>query len=639
MWIDSLILGVFVCYSVAAGFYHRKKASRGPEDYFLAGRTLKGWQAGLSMSATQFAADTPLLVTGLVATAGLFSLWRLWIYALAFLLMGFVLGTSWRRAGVLTDAELTELRYGGRGAFWLRVLKAVHLGTFVNCTVLAMVLIAAARIAEPFLPWHAWLPAGWTEPVAEGMRRIGFALTTLPEDHPRVWIASADNLLSISAIVLFVWLYSATGGLRSVVATDVVQFCLAMAATAGYAWIVLRESGGWRLFPDKLEALYGPESAGRLLSFGPADWSAATWAFCGVLAVQWFAQVNADGTGYLAQRTMACRTDRDARSAAVIFTFAQVLFRSLLWLPIAVGLLILYPVEGAAPGAGGGETFRILREAVFAQGIRDFLPAGLRGLMLTGMLAALASTVDTHLNWGASYWTNDLYKRLLMEGALKRTPSDRELVRVARASTVGILAMALVIAVNLQSIQDAWHLSLLLGAGLGGVLILRWVWYRINLYSELTAGAVSLTLSPVLLFGFPQLSEEARMLWMVGISTAAVLAVTLLTRPERPERLRAFYERARPCGFWGAVAQETGENPADAPRRLRRELGSVLLTAAGLLTLLIGAGSALIQAPRGAEWWGPAGWMSAGLFFIGLRRLLCASKSTPGNKPAGPRSA
>ena len=210
---DALIVLVFVAYSISVGFRARAKASESPEEYFLAGRSVPGWKAGLSMAATQYAADTPLLVTGLIATAGLFAFWRLWIYGLAFLLMGFVLGRAWRRAGVLTDAELTEIRYSGRGVAALRGLKAIYYGTLINCTVLAMVLVAATRICETFLLWHEWLPAG----LYGGIRRlVQWVGITLASGAPGVdpWVATTDNLISIACILGFTALYSTTGGLR-----------------------------------------------------------------------------------------------------------------------------------------------------------------------------------------------------------------------------------------------------------------------------------------------------------------------------------------------------------------------------------------------------------------------------------------
>jgi len=222
--LDAAILVAFAIYAIASGLRARRTASTGLEEYFLAGRSLSGWKAGISMAATQFAADTPLLVTGLIATAGIFSLWRLWIYALAFLLLGFVLAPSWRRAGVLTDAELAEVRYGGSGATWLRGVKAVYFGLVFNCAVLAMVLWAAKEIAEPFLLWHAWLPEGLFGGVRAFVEGVGIPFARESASDVDVWVRSADNLISIAALVGLTLAYSTTGGLRSVVRTDLVQF-------------------------------------------------------------------------------------------------------------------------------------------------------------------------------------------------------------------------------------------------------------------------------------------------------------------------------------------------------------------------------------------------------------------------------
>ncbi|MCH7478998.1 MAG: hypothetical protein IIA14_12980 [SAR324 cluster bacterium] len=226
--IDIAIILLFVLYVIVSGFRNKGRASKNLEEYFLAGRSLPGWKAGLSMAATQFAADTPLLVTGLIATAGIFALWQLWIFALAFLFMGFVLSAGWRRAGVLTDAELSEFRYGKQSAAVLRGMKAIYFGTIFNCTVLAWVLFAAAKIAEPFLLWDEWLPPALFQPVVGLMEWIGVPLTIGGQDDPALWVKSASNLISILLMVSVTALYSATGGLRSVVATDLLQFAIMM---------------------------------------------------------------------------------------------------------------------------------------------------------------------------------------------------------------------------------------------------------------------------------------------------------------------------------------------------------------------------------------------------------------------------
>ncbi|MFQ5983288.1 MAG: sodium transporter, partial [Woeseiaceae bacterium] len=403
--IDLIIVAAFVIYSVSVGFLNRKQASKDLAEYFLAGRSVSGTRAGFSMAATQFAADTPLLVMGLIAVGGVFSLWRLWIYGLAFLLMGFVLGAAWRRSGVLTDAELVMIRYSARGALALRGLKAVYYGTIINCVVMAFVLVAAVRIFEIFLPWNAWLPNGLYQPILSLVSASGLQLASGVTGLDTT-LATTNNVLSIVTMLAFVALYSTTGGLRSVIATDVVQLFLMLAGTAIYAWLALDAAGGLGGIPERLVEIYGDAHAERFLSFAPKA-QEALMPFLVIVSLQWFFQMNSDGTGYLAQRTMACKDNGQARIAAVVFTITQIVVRSLLWLLIGIALLIVYPFE---PGTVLSETEIGMRELTFALGIDELLPVGARGLMLTGMLAALASTLDTHLNWGASYWSNDLYK-------------------------------------------------------------------------------------------------------------------------------------------------------------------------------------------------------------------------------------
>lgn len=598
--LDLLIVLAFVVYAVGSGLASRKKASEGLGEYFLAGKTLGGWRAGFSMAATQFAADTPLLVMGLVATGGVFLLWRLWIYGVAFLLMAFVFAIGWRRSGVLTDAQFTEVRYSGRGVLALRVLKALYYGTLINCVVMAFVLVAAMRIAEVFLPWHEWLSGGVHGALvglAEATGLVGVLGTTATGLPPEV--AAANNLLSIVLILTFTTLYSTTGGLRAVVATDVVQFALAMVGTAVYAWVVVDAAGGLGGLTDRVTEIYGAARTSELLSFSAPD---TAWGVLGpfltIVGLQWFFQMNSDGTGYLAQRSMACRSDRDARLAGVVFTWSQIVARSLIWLLIAVGLLVVYPF---AAGDAAAEGFVAGREILFVTGVADLLPAGARGLMLVGLLAALASTIDTHLNWGAGYWSNDLYGRFYAEHLRGREATNRELVVVARLSNLLILAIALAIMANLGSIQEGWTTSLLLGAGMGSVLVLRWLWERINLWSELAAIATSLVLAPVLLFGFSlgdAPDEDAlRLAVMAAVSTLAAVGVTFVTPPTDEATRVAFYRRVRPFGFWRDTARAAGDDPARSPRLLANRLGLTATAAASLFLVLVGAGRLLVPAP------------------------------------------
>ncbi len=596
--LDLFIVLSFIAYALFSGFRSRSISSQNLDEYFLAGRSLKGWQAGISMAATQFAADTPLLVTGLIATSGIFALWRLWIYALAFLLMGFLLASSWRRAGVLTDAELTELRYSGPAAAFLRGIKAIYFGTIVNCTILAMVLLAATRLAEPFLKWNDWLPPDLYHPILNMVQwaQISFTLTAISDQT--TWILSTNNLLSIGAIVFVTLLYSTTGGLRSVVATDIVQFGIAIIASGIFAWYVIQHVGGLDGLHQQLTDMYQPVGPAnltftQLVAFTPSDAKYASFTLLLAYGFQWLFQMNADGTGYLAQRSMACRSNHDAKQAAVIFTVAQVVIRSLILIPLGLGLLLLFPPELGTINA----SYAAEREGTFVRGMAEFLPSGLRGFMLVGMLAALASTIDTHLNWGASYWTNDIYKRFICQQWLKRVPSDRSLVWIARGSNILILLMTLFIMPFLSSIQMAWNISLLLGSGIGTILILRWIWWRLNAWGELASIATSLVLAPILLLQPSETEEAVRLLIMAVASTAVGILISLLTKPECPQHLEEFYRRTLPPGFWGPVAEQCNRLPSTSLATLRSSLLTTLITAFSLYCILIGLGSFLVQSP------------------------------------------
>lgn len=595
--IDVALVAAFVVYGLWVGLRARRAASTDLASYFLAGRSLSSWQSGLSMTATQYAADTPLLAAGLVATGGVFALWRLWIYGIAFLLLAFLLGSAWWRSGVVTDAELCELRYGGRAATWLRGLKALYYGGIFNCAVLAMVLVAASRIAEPFLLWDQWLSPELFDPLVRLVSAVGVPLAVDPTASD-VWARTASNLLSIVLIYGFTVLYSTTGGLRSVVSTDVGQVCVLGVATAIYAYYAVDAVGGLGELPHALARITGEARASELLAFEPSTAAGFGGALLAVLGLQWLVQMNSDGTGYLAQRCMACRSPAEARRAPVVFAFAQVLVRTLLWLPILIALLVVFPLE---PGQSAAE-----REVTFVYGIQALLPPGARGLMLVGMLAALASTLDTHVNWGASYVANDLYARVLCGAVLGRTPGRRELVWVARLSGPAIMAISLGVMTQLGSIQAAWHVTLLLGAGLGVPLLLRWLWRRANAWGELAAIAASLVGAPLLLATVE--NEAERLLSIAALSTAASVIASLVTAPESPERLASFYTTVWPPGWW----DEPG-----ALRRLRRGLTALLSASGTLFASLVGLGSWLVGSTP------PAG--LAPELWIGMNLLAAAA--------------
>ena len=588
----AIVLG-FVALATWAGLRARRRASRNLEEYFLAGRDVPGWQSGLSMAATQYAADTPLLATGLVATGGIFLLWRFWIYGFGYLLLAFVFAELWRRSRVLTDAELTEVRYSGLGVLTLRTLKAVYFGTLVNGFFLGMVLLAGIRIAQVFLPWDQWLPPGAYGVLVAVVQATGISLGAGVAGLPPE-IADANALLSLLLILGFVLLYSTLGGLRGVMVTDVIQFVFVMVGTLAYAILVVKAAGGLGGMVPRLVELYGEPRSREILALFPAG-GGVLFPFLVLIGLQGLFWIGSDGTGYLAQRAMACRTDQDARIAGITLAWVQVLGRSLVWLLIGVGLLVLYPFT---PTDATAEGFAALRESTFVTGIRDLMPPGLLGIMLAGLLAALASTVDTHLNWGASYWSNDLYERLLCRSWLRREPRDRELVLVARASNLVVLAFALFIMTRLGSIQATWFLSLLFGAGVGGVFMLRWIWRRINLWSEVAALGVSLAAAPLLLATVQE--EWMRLAIMVMVSTGAAVGAAFLAPATDPEILGRFRERVRPPGVWGSEAEAERRSPS-AP--LRTRVGLALLMSTSLFLTLVALARILVPGPHGRGEW------------------------------------
>lgn len=579
--IDLILVLAFVIYSISVGFLAKSKASKSLTEYFLAGRSIKGWKSGVSIAATQYAADTPLLVTGLVATGGIFMLWRLWIYGISFLFIAFVLSKSWWRSGILTDAELVEVRYSGKAAIWLRGVKALFYGIIINSAVLAMVLLAATRISEVFLVWDKWLSPNLYDTILQWVTDAGinFSAGVITGD---IWVASTNNIISMALIIAFVTLYSTTGGLRSIIQTDVVQFIIAMVATFLFAFFIVREAGGFGNMLDQLVSLYGEARANQILSFMPTG-GELVFPFLVIISLQWLFQMNSDGTGYIAQRLMASKSVNEARKAGLIFSILQILVRSLLWLPIIIGVLILYPFDPSAPM---DTAFTAQREMTFVIGMKDVLPEGVRGLMLLGMLAALSSTISTLLSWGASYWSNDIYKRIINEAWLKRKPKPSEQIIVARTTNFIVLLFALIIMGYMGSIQAAWYLTLLFGAGVGSVLILRWLWERINIYSEIAAIASALIIAPIILYTVDE--EWLKLLIMSVSSTVIVIIVTYLTPSTSQKTLTNFYKRIAPSGYWKKTAQQVGEDPKGPVREFWGNMKIVALSSITIFALLVG---------------------------------------------------
>jgi Na+/proline symporter len=396
----------------------------------------------------------------------------------------------------------------------------------------------------------------------------------------------------------------------------VVQIAIMLLSTLLFAVVVVGRAGGLEAVHDQIHALFANGGPGgirpsEILAFTPDRAKEATGAVLLLFALQWLIQINADGTGYLAQRSMACRDARQAKIAAVVFTFTQIVVRSLLWLPLGLGLLVLFPPDLSLQGG----LMQADRESTFVRGMAELLPAGVRGLMLTGMLAALASTVDTHINWGSSYCANDLYKRIVCQELLGKEPGPRTLVWVARLSNLFMVALALVIMTQLTSINQAWQTSLLLGAGLGIVLVLRWLWWRMNVWGEIAAIAASMVAAPILLKSVEQ--GAARMLIIAVVATAAALLAVFLAGPENRDKLEAFYRKVRPPGFWFPIARQVDPDGYRGPAVLKRSLGAMLLSSLSVFCLLTGIGSWLVGSPPPLFFPWPLLW-SLGLIAVGL---------------------
>jgi Na+/proline symporter len=552
-----LVLGLTI--GLAARFARR--ASRSTDEFFATGRSMPWWLAGTSMVATTFAADTPLAVAELVAQAGVAGNWLWWYAALGGMLTVFFFARLWQRSGVLTDVEFVELRYAGPPAAWLRGVKAVYFGLFANAIVIGWVVLAMSTVFRVLFP---------------GMTVFGQS-EVLGLDAPTA---------AVGGLMLLVGVYSLISGLWGIAVTDAFQFTLAMVGSIALAWYALDlpEVGGIAGLKAAL-----PADAFRFTPrLGHPVEGAATLALSGVafaayMGVQWWASwypgAEPGGGGYVAQRMLAARSETDSVLAVLWFAIAHYCLRPWPWILVGLAALVLYPgLEN--PGEG------------YVMVMRDALPSGLLGLLFAAFLAAFMSTISTQLNWGTSYLVNDLYRRFL---APART--ERHYVLVSRVLTFVLAIGGFLLATQLDSVSGAWGLLLSASAGIGLVLILRWYWWRINAWSELTATVVPLLLVALQLLGLdvPFLTSAfpTNLFGIAGITTAAWLAVTFLTRPTPEATLDAFYRRIRPGGpGWRPVAARNPEVAVDTG--LGRLALQWLLGSAAVYATLFGVGWILL---------------------------------------------
>lgn len=510
--IDWTIIAVYFVLSAVIGLYFARRAGKSIHEFFLSGRNLPWWLAGTSMVATTFAADTPLAVTELVARNGIAGNWLWWNFVVGSVLTVFFFARLWRRAGILTDVEFAELRYTGKPAAFLRGFRSLYLGIFMNCIIMAWVNVAMAAILE-------------------GMFGI-----------PR-----SEVLWYVIGAMLITAVYSATSGMWGVAVTDAIQFILAMTGTIILAVIVLDlpQVGGidgmMRQLPDWAFA-FTPTISDIGLQEGAAGALAlSAGAFVAFIGVQWWASwypgAEPGGGGYVAQRMMAAKDEKHSLFATLWFTIAHYCVRPWPWILVGLATLILYPDLSPADKKLG-----------YVYAMRDFLPTGLKGLLVASFFAAYMSTLATQLNWGASYVINDLYKRFMRPAA-----TERNLVAVSRLTTLVIMAVSVIATQYIDTISGAWSFIIEAGAGLGLVLILRWFWWRINAWSEISAMITPLVVTGAMKLWWPMAFPESLFV-IVGITTVVWLVVTFATRPVDDQHLVAFYRRVHPGGVgWKRV--------------------------------------------------------------------------------------
>lgn len=534
-YLDWLSVVIYVLVTIGITLYFRKRASQNTTEFFLSGRNMKWWVVGTSMVATTFAADTPLAVTELVAQNGIAGNWLWWNMLFGAMLTVFFFARLWRRSGVLTDVEFVELRYSGKEAAWLRGIKAVFFGFFMNGVILAWVTLAMETVINILFP---------------GITLFGQSSFHLLGMH------ISAPLAIVGLIIIFVAIYSLTSGLLGVAFTDVFQFGIAMTGTIVLAYYALDipEVGGLTGLIEKLPPStfnFFPTIGSTAEGVGVLALSGA--AFFAYIGVQWWSSwypgAEPGGGGYVAQRMMSAKDEKNSLFASLWFTVAHYCIRPWPWIIVALVSLVLYPgLENPREG--------------FVMVMRDVLPSGLLGLLFTAFLAAFTSTFAAQLNWGTSYLINDLWARFVKPGE-----SQAHYIKVSRIVTAMLAVAAFIITTQLSSIAQAWGLVISASAGLGLVLILRWYWWRVNAWSELAATLTPIALVVLAMLGvipteiFQKFPEN--LFYVVGITTPVWLIVTFLTKPTDAAKLDAFYARVRPGGpGWKAVGER---NPKVKP--------------------------------------------------------------------------
>jgi len=516
---DWLVVAAYFVLNLLIGLYYRKKASASTQDFFVSGREVSWWLAGTSMVATTFAADTPLWVTGQVAQHGIAANWLWWSFLFSGMMTVFFFARLWRRAEIITDVELIELRYGGKPAAFLRGFRALYFGVLMNCLIVGWVNLAMEKILGTAL--------GVSRPVA---------------------IAIIFGIIALTSFYTFI------SGLWGVLWTDLIQFALKMTMVIVLAYYGIQAVGGMHALKVKLAVLDATRAAaeggtGSILSFIPdlnSPWMPLA-TFCVYIGVNWWANwypgAEPGGGGYVAQRIFCAKDEKNSLWATLWFNIAHYALRPWPWILTALASVVLYP-NLADPEVG------------YIKVWVDYLPGALRGLMLAAFAAAYMSTIATQLNWGSSYLVNDFYRRFMVTGA-----PERHYVMASKIATAFLAVLGAVVSLYMTSVAGAWNLLLGIGAGTGAVYLLRWYWWRVNAWSEVAAMTAAVVTTVVLRLGVRFTGSDgivfAKSISLTVLVTSAVwLVVTFLTAPEPDSKLLEFYRRVRPAAAgWKHVAE------------------------------------------------------------------------------------
>ena len=510
--LDWVIIGSYFILSLGIGIWSSKKAGENRQSFFLAGRNMPWWLLGISMVATTFSADTPNLVTNIVRKDGISGNWVWWAFLITGMMTVFFYAKLWRRSKVLTDLEFYELRYSGKAATFLRAFRAIYLGVFFNVMIMATVCLAGIKIG-------------------------GILLGLSPFE-----CVFYSSLITV--------IYSSLGGLRSVIVTDLIQFILAM---IGSVWacvyvLNLNEIGG-------LNQLFSHVNVIDKINFLPDfnDKENLITIFIIPIAVQWWAVwypgAEPGGGGYIAQRMLSAKDEKNAVYATLLFNVAHYALRPWPWIIIALSSLIIYPSLVDISSAFPNVDKSIIGNDIAYPAMLSLLPTGLLGLVLASLIAAYMSTISSHLNWGASYISIDFYKRFINVNA-----SEKQVVFIGRISTILLMILAGFVALKLSDALGAFQILLQIGAGTGSIFLLRWFWWRVNAYSEITGMIISFLLAIYFQWFHQEITGQnlepyLELLLSILITTVSWILVTLITKPTDNDKLLSFYKKIKPYGI------------------------------------------------------------------------------------------